>query len=112
VHYQQADSDQEERIMQQSTLGSNVTGSASNVSEKAHAGIDKLTQSAHHAVDRVATAATTAAERVQNVGDTKYGHMAQEWKEQGCAYVRAHPMTAVGIAVAAGYLLSRLTHFR
>jgi ElaB/YqjD/DUF883 family membrane-anchored ribosome-binding protein len=116
VHPPAGQSIDEEMIMQQSTLGSNATnamGSAtSNVSEKAHAGIDRLTQSAHHAVDRVATAATTAADRVQHVGDTKYGHMAQEWKEQGCAYVRAHPMTAVGIAVAAGYLLSRLTHFR
>src|SRR5687768_10748035 len=98
--------------MQQSTLGSNVTDAASNVSDKAHAGIDRLTQTAHHAVDRVATAATTAADRVQHVGDTKYGHMAQEWKEQGCAYVRSNPMTAIGIAVAAGYLLSRLTHLR
>ena len=110
--------------MQQSTSGSSTTGgttggttgavgsAASNASEKAHAGIDRLTQSAHHAVDRVATAATSAADRVQNVGDTKYGHMAQEWTEQGCAYVREHPMAAIGIAVAAGYLLSRLTHLR
>src|SRR5688572_10808565 len=35
--------------MQQSTLGSNVTDAASNVSDKAHAGIDRLTQTAHHA---------------------------------------------------------------
>jgi ElaB/YqjD/DUF883 family membrane-anchored ribosome-binding protein len=107
---------QRRSIMQQSTAGSNVTGSmggsAANVSDKAHAGIDKLTQSAHQTVDRVVSAASSAADRFQHVGDTKYGHMAQEWSEQACAYVRAHPMTAVGIAVAAGYLLSRLTHFR
>ena len=103
--------------MQQSTLGSNIAGSttsdnASAMSEKAHAGIDRVTQSAHHAVDRAVSAASSAAERLHSVGDTRYAHMAQEWKEQACAYVRAHPMTAVGIAVAAGYLLSRLTHFR
>ncbi|MGH8663731.1 MAG: hypothetical protein ACREUX_05645 [Burkholderiales bacterium] len=102
--------------MQQSTVGSNMTSgmgsSASNVSDKAHAGIDRLTQSAHHTVDRVASAASSAADRVHHVGDSKYGHLAQEWKEEGCAYVRAHPMTAVGIAVGAGFLLSRLIHFR
>lgn len=99
--------------MQQNTAGSNVSGtvrdSASNVQDKAHAGIDKLTQSAHQTVDRVVSAASSAADRFQNVGDTKYGQMAQEWKEQTCSYVRAHPLTSVGIAVAAGFLLSRLT---
>ena len=102
--------------MQQNTVGSNTSasmaGSASHVSDKAHAGIDKVTQSAHSAVDRVVSAASSAADRVQHVGDTKYGHMAQDWMEQTCAYVRANPMKSVGIAVAAGYLLSRLTHFR
>jgi ElaB/YqjD/DUF883 family membrane-anchored ribosome-binding protein len=99
--------------MQQSTAGSNIGGNvretASNVSDKAHAGIDRMTQSAHQTVDRVVSAASSAADRVQNVGDTRYGHMAQEWKEQTCSYVRAHPLTSVGIAVAAGFLLSRLT---
>jgi ElaB/YqjD/DUF883 family membrane-anchored ribosome-binding protein len=102
--------------MQQTTVGSNMTSgigaTAADVSDKAHAGIDRLTQSAHSTVDRVASAATSAADRIYHVGDTKYAHMAQEWKEQGCAYVRAHPMTAVGIAVGAGFLLSRLLHLR
>jgi ElaB/YqjD/DUF883 family membrane-anchored ribosome-binding protein len=100
--------------MQQSTLGSNVSGSsmrdsASNVSEKAHAGIDKVTQSAHNTVDRVVSAASSAVDRY---ADSRFLHTAQDWKAQTCDYVRAHPMTAVGIAVAAGFLLSRLTHFR
>lgn len=99
--------------MQQSTLGSNtatgVRESASNVSEKAHAGIDKLTQSAHQTVDRVASAASSAAERY---ADSTIVHRAQDWKVQACDYVRAHPLASVGMAVAAGFLLSRLTHFR
>ena len=100
----------------QSTIGNNMTGTdarqtASQMSEKAHAGIDRVTSSAHNTVDRVVSAASSAAERF-NVGDSKFAHTAQEWKEQTCTYVKAHPMTAVGIAVAAGYLLSRLTHLR
>jgi ElaB/YqjD/DUF883 family membrane-anchored ribosome-binding protein len=101
--------------MQNTTVGStNMTGSTpreSHMSEKAHAGIDRFTSSAHNTVDRVASAASSAAERF-HVADSKFAHSAQEWKEQTCSYVRAHPMTAVGIAVAAGYLLSRLTHSR
>jgi ElaB/YqjD/DUF883 family membrane-anchored ribosome-binding protein len=101
----------------QSTVGTNMTGSdntrqsAAQMSEKAHAGIDRITSSAHNTVDRVASAASSAAERF-HVTDSKFAHSAQEWKDQTCTYVRAHPMTAVGIAVAAGYLLSRLTHLR
>ena len=102
----------------QSTVGSstnmtsnNMRESASNVSDKAHSSIDRLSSSAHNTVDRVVSAASSAAERF-NVGDSKFAHTAQEWKEQTCSYVRAHPMTAVGIAVAAGYIFSRLTHFR
>jgi ElaB/YqjD/DUF883 family membrane-anchored ribosome-binding protein len=100
----------------QSTLGSNsssLTGTnaretAANVSGKAHAGIDKLTATAHQTVDRVATAATSAAERL-NMSESKFAHSAHDFKESTCAYVREHPMAAVGIAVAAGYLFSRLT---
>lgn len=96
--------------MQQSTVGSNVpAGTTANVSEKAHAGIDRLTQSAHQTVDRVVSAASSAAERY---ADSRLVHTAQDWKEHTCNYVRAHPLAAVGIAAAAGFLLSRLTHFR
>lgn len=102
--------------MQPSTVGTKMAGGTespvSPMSDKAHAGIERLTQSAHHTVDRIASAASSAAERVRHVGDSKYAHLAQNWKEQTCAYVRAHPMTSVGIAAAAGYLVSRLTHWR
>jgi ElaB/YqjD/DUF883 family membrane-anchored ribosome-binding protein len=108
----------EQEINMQSTVGSstsmtgsNVRESASNMSDKAHSSIDRFSASAHNTVDKMVSAASSAAERL-NVADTKFAHTANEWKEQTCSYVRAHPMTAVGIAVAAGYLLSRLTHFR
>jgi ElaB/YqjD/DUF883 family membrane-anchored ribosome-binding protein len=102
----------------QSTVGSssdmtssNMRESASKMQDKAHSSIDRFSASAHNTVDKMVSAASSAAERF-NVSDSKFAHTAQEWKEQTCSYVRAHPMTAVGIAVAAGYILSRLTHFR
>ena len=92
-----------------SMTGANTRETAAQVSDKAHAGIDRLTESAHSTVDRVTSAAMSAAERFS---DGKFAHTAQEWKTTTSAYVREHPMAAIGIAVAAGYLLSRLTSFR
>jgi ElaB/YqjD/DUF883 family membrane-anchored ribosome-binding protein len=83
--------------------------SAAQVTDKAHAGIDRLSATAHNTVDRMTSSVSSAAERFS---DAPFMHTAQEWKDTTCAYVRQHPMTAVGIAVAAGYLLSRLTSFR
>ena len=91
------------------TSGTTTRDTAAQVGDKAHAGIDRVTSTAHNAVDRVTSAAVSAAERL---GDGKLAHTAQEWKTTTSAYVREHPMAAVGIAVAAGYLLSRLTSWR
>jgi ElaB/YqjD/DUF883 family membrane-anchored ribosome-binding protein len=92
----------------QNTVGSNMGSSTMHdtKADKAHAGIDRFSESAHHTVDRLVSAASSAAD---SMAKSKYAHMAQDWKAQTCDYVKAHPMTAVGIAVAAGFLLSRLT---
>ena len=92
------------------TMGANSTrDTASQMTDKAHAGIDRLSATAHSTVDRMTSAATSAADRF---ADGRLMHSAQEWKATTCAYVKEHPMTAVGMALAAGYLLSRLTSFR
>jgi ElaB/YqjD/DUF883 family membrane-anchored ribosome-binding protein len=82
---------------------------AAQVGEKAHAGLDRLTQSAHSTIDRVTAAASSAADRLT---DGQLAHTAQEWRAQTTTYVREHPMTAIGIALAAGYVLSRLMSSR
>jgi len=95
------------------------TGTATQrYSTSAHQAVDKLAQSAypaadrlagdaHDVVDRVASLAATAAARIEQ----KTGQLsaARERLGASCAgYVRDNPITALGIAVAAGYLLSRL----
>lgn len=79
---------------------------AVQIGDKAHAGLDRLTESAHSTIDRVAAAAGSAADRLT---DGRLATTAQEWHASSSAYVREHPLAAIGIAVAAGYLLSRLT---
>jgi ElaB/YqjD/DUF883 family membrane-anchored ribosome-binding protein len=88
-----------------------VRDSAANASGKAHASIDRVTASAHQAVDRMATAAASAAERLRGA-NTRFSASSQEWRDETSEYVRAHPMTAVGVAFVVGFILSRLTRGR
>ncbi len=76
--------------------------------------IDSYTQTAHHAVDRAAEAAAAAAgrlgERVEALsakGEELF-EMKDQWIDGARDYVREHPFQALGIAVAAGYILSMM----
>jgi ElaB/YqjD/DUF883 family membrane-anchored ribosome-binding protein len=71
--------------------------------------LGRLSQSVHSTIDRVTAAATSAADRLT---DGHLAHSAQEWRDTTTSYVRNHPMTAIGVAVAAGYLLSRIISSR
>lgn len=76
--------------------------------ERAHAGIDRLSSGAHHAVDRAESSVATAAERLDAKSD-ELSDAVGEWMDATRGYVREHPVAALGIALAAGYLLSLLT---
>lgn len=73
--------------------------------------VDRLSQSAHQAVDRAANAASSYAERFGEKSD-ELMQMPQDWLETARDYVRANPMQAMGMALAAGYLLSILMRSR
>jgi len=75
--------------------------------EKLHGGIDRLSAGAHEAVDQAARASAAAADLV----DARRRELlaaGDEWMNATRAYVRAHPLAALGIALAAGYVLSRV----
>lgn len=81
------------------------------VADAARPAVDRLAAGAHQTVDKLADAAGAAA---QIVGE-KSGQMklAQERLLEDCrGYVRENPIASIGIALAAGYLLSRLTSSR
>jgi ElaB/YqjD/DUF883 family membrane-anchored ribosome-binding protein len=73
--------------------------------------VDKLTQSAHSAVDRAASVASSMAERMGQKSDDLM-EMKDNWVEGAADYVREHPIAALGIAAAAGYLFSMITRSR
>jgi ElaB/YqjD/DUF883 family membrane-anchored ribosome-binding protein len=69
--------------------------------------VDRLSQSAHQTVDRAAQAASSVADRVSEKYEELYA-MQEDWVEAGREYVKEHPVAAIGMALAAGYLLSML----
>lgn len=113
----------------QNTLGSNgpvgtkaTTEGVDRLAAGAHGGIHAAKEAAHPAIDRMASSAhravNSADEAASNATDAiaKAGHKAsvkgEELYEAGASYMREHPMFTIGVAVAAGYLLSRMLSTR
>ncbi|WP_340124268.1 DUF883 domain-containing protein [Methylobacter svalbardensis] len=69
--------------------------------------IDKAANSANEAVDNVASAANQTAEALSEKGE-QLKNAEQQMMEECRVYVRDNPITSLGIAVAAGFLLSRV----
>jgi ElaB/YqjD/DUF883 family membrane-anchored ribosome-binding protein len=69
--------------------------------------IDKAANSAHEAYDKIADAANQAAEALGEKGE-QLKNAEQQMMEDCRVYVRDNPITSLGIAVAAGFLLSRV----
>ncbi len=74
--------------------------SGSETQQRATETIDRLASRAHDTVDRVSAQASSMANRMGSSGEQYY--------EQTRQYMIANPMRALGIAVAAGFLLGRL----
>jgi ElaB/YqjD/DUF883 family membrane-anchored ribosome-binding protein len=91
------------------------TGVPGSLSDPA---IERMARGAHSAVDRVAGTASSAVERVRSgvqgavgtVSDKVHDLSASRevWADNARDRVREHPLAAVGVALAAGYLLARL----
>ena len=69
--------------------------------------IDKASHSAHEAVDKIANATNQAAEALGEKGE-QLKNAEQQLMENCRGYVRDNPVTSLGIAIAGGFLLSRL----
>jgi len=69
--------------------------------------LDKASKSVHEAVDKFTHATSQAAEALGEKGD-QLKNAEQRMMENCRSYVRDNPVTSLGIAVATGFLLSRL----
>jgi len=69
--------------------------------------LDNALNTAHEAVDKIVNAAGQAAEAIGDKGEQL--KKAEHRLMNDChGYVRANPIASIGIAVAAGFMLSRL----
>ena len=73
--------------------------------------VERASSTAHEAVDRVTQAASQYAERFGETAE-QWLEMKDNWVEGARDYVREHPIAALGIAAAAGYLLHMITRSR
>ncbi len=80
---------------------------AKETEEKIKETIDKVSHSAHAAVDKIAHASHQTAEVLGEKGE-QLRTAEEELVESYRDYIRENPISSVGIAVAAGFLLSRL----
>ena len=73
--------------------------------------VDRLSQTAHDTVDRATQAVSSVTDRMSEKYEELYA-MQEDWVEAGREYVKEHPVAAIGMALAAGYLLSMLMRSR
>ena len=77
------------------------------VSDNARPAVERIAGEAHAIVDRLAGAAGSAGASIGLKGE-QLGQAGRRVTSQARSYVGEHPLAAVGIALAAGFLVSRL----
>ena len=73
--------------------------------------IDRLRSGAHSTVDKLANPTTQAAEAVGQKSE-QLKNVEQQFLENCRDYIHKNPVASLGIAVGAGFLLSRLMSSR
>ncbi len=86
---------------------SSVAGAAEDAVRKAKPAIDRVAAMAHQAVDSAAGAAAPTADWLAGKGDDLKAAQKQ-LMDDTCSYVSANPLKSVGMAVVAGFVLSRI----
>jgi ElaB/YqjD/DUF883 family membrane-anchored ribosome-binding protein len=93
------------RDIDHTTISAHETITA--VSDAARPAVDRIASNAHSAVDRVAGVATRAAGTLGVKGQQLI--VAEKKLVKGASeYLREHPVASLGVAIATGYVLSRL----
>lgn len=88
--------------------GNAIADAAEGAMRKAKPAIDKVANMAHQAVDKAAASAAPAAEWIEEKSQ-QLDQTQRKLVNDTCAYISANPLTSVGLAALAGFLLSRLT---
>lgn len=97
------------RTVDQASTG--VHDATSKASDAARPVLDRIAAGAHQAVDKIAAAAGQAAETL-GAKSEQLANAQAKGMEQARGYIREHPVMVLGIAIAAGFVLSRLLNSR
>jgi ElaB/YqjD/DUF883 family membrane-anchored ribosome-binding protein len=89
------------------TAVSSMAGAADEAARKAKPAIDRVAAMAHQAVDKAAGVAAPTADWLSEQGESLNATQ-KKLVADTCGYVSANPLKSVGIAVVAGFLLSRI----
>jgi ElaB/YqjD/DUF883 family membrane-anchored ribosome-binding protein len=95
--------------MQQTDIQGSTRTAANNSSQHAGDAASHLSDKAHETFNRVSDAASQVVNRVS---ERSRELLDSPTAQNARMYVREHPLVAIGIAVAVGLLISRLTSRR
>lgn len=84
-----------------------IAGKVDAAISKAKPAIDRVAAVAHQAVDKAAGAAAPTADWLSEQG-ASLNATQKKLVENTCGYVSTNPMKSLGIALAAGFLISRM----
>jgi ElaB/YqjD/DUF883 family membrane-anchored ribosome-binding protein len=84
-----------------------MAGAADEAARNVKPAIDRVSALAHQAVDKVAGAAAPTADWLSEQGETLNAAQ-KKLVEDTCSYVSAHPLKSIGLALATGFVLSRI----
>ena len=87
--------------------GDKIANAITDATGNAKPAIDRLATMAHDAVDKAAAAAAPAADWVSAQGQD-FAAMEKKLVDDTCQYVSANPLKSIAIALAAGFVLSRI----
>ena len=91
-----------------------IAAGSDRFAKSAHSGIDAASQAAHPAIDRLASSAHKAVDSADGAANNaanalgKAGVKGEELVAASTTYMREHPLLTLGLAITAGYALSRL----
>jgi ElaB/YqjD/DUF883 family membrane-anchored ribosome-binding protein len=84
-----------------------IAGAADEAARNVKPAIDRVSALAHQAVDKAASAAAPTADWLAQQGESLNATQ-KKMVEDACSYVSANPLKAIGAALAAGFLISRM----
>ena len=84
---------------------------ASKVADQISSGIDEVTRSASRFSERLRSNGSALNDELSAAGE-RFGEGAKRFSAVASEQIRAHPLAAIGVAVAAGVIVSRLMRRR